>query len=264
MQAEPSLPGVVASLRNSHDRLVSVLAALTGDQASGPSYADEWTIAQVASHLGSGAEIYAWLLPAGLEQGDAPGMEQIQPIWDSWNAKPPVQQVGDAVAADAALLDQVDALPPADRQRWRLELFGAEQSLTGLMRMRLSEHAVHTWDIAVALDPAAGVAADAIALLVDTLPGLAGWTGKGAPEPTSFRIVTSDPEREFLLELTGTGARLGPQGTAGTAGAAAVLQLPAEALVRLIYGRLDPDHTPATVKAGDADLDLLRRSFPGF
>lgn len=261
MPSEPSLPGVVASLRNSHDRLVSLLVPLTGDQASGPSYDDDWTVAQVASHLGSGAEIYAGLLPAGLGQGPAPGMEQMRSIWDSWNARPPAQQVRDAVAADAALLDQVDAMPPADQQRWRLELFGAEQSLTGLLRMRLSEHAVHTWDIAVAFDPAAAVAADAIALLVDTLPGLAGWAGKGAPEPASFRIVTSDPEREFLLELTGTGARLGP---AGTADGGAVLQLPAEAFVRLVYGRLDPDHTPATVKAGDADLDLLRRSFPGF
>lgn len=264
MQSEPSLTDVMAPLRNSHDRLVSVLAPLTGDQAGGPSYCGDWTIGQVASHLGSGAEIYGLLLPAGLGQGPAPGMEQIRPIWDRWDAKPAAQQVRDAVAADAALLDRVDALPPADRQRWRLELFGAEQSLTSLLRMRLSEHAVHTWDIAVAADPAAAVAADAIALLVDTLPALAGRSGKGAPEPAAFRIVTSDPEREFLLELTGTGARLGPAGTAGTAGSAAVLQLPAEAFVRLVYGRLDPDHTPATVKAGDADLDLLRRSFPGF
>jgi hypothetical protein len=41
------------------------------------------------------------------------------------------------------------------------------------------------------------------------------------------------------------------------------LDLPAEAFVRLVYGRLDPDHTPDAVTATGVDLDLLRRTFPG-
>ena len=40
------------------------------------------------------------------------------------------------------------------------------------------------------------------------------------------------------------------------------LTLPAEAFVRLVYGRLDPDHTPA-FEGDPADLDTLRRTFPG-
>jgi hypothetical protein len=43
-----------------------------------------------------------------------------------------------------------------------------------------------------------------------------------------------------------------------------VLRLPAEALLRLVYGRLDSDHTPASVDAGGHPLDSLRRAFPGF
>ena len=39
------------------------------------------------------------------------------------------------------------------------------------------------------------------------------------------------------------------------------LVLPAEAFVRLVYGRLDPDHTPAV--RGTADLAELRAVFPG-
>ena len=42
----------------------------------------------------------------------------------------------------------------------------------------------------------------------------------------------------------------------------AELVLPAEAFVRLVYGRLDPGHTPPV--EGDADLDELRAVFPGF
>ena len=41
------------------------------------------------------------------------------------------------------------------------------------------------------------------------------------------------------------------------------LRLPAEAFVRLLYGRLDPDHTPPAESTG-VDLDELRPIFPGF
>ena len=56
--------------------------------------------------------------------------------------------------------------------------------------MRLSEHAVHTWDVAVSLDPAAEVAPDAVELLLVQLPMLAGWTGKADGGP--FRLVIDD------------------------------------------------------------------------
>jgi hypothetical protein len=38
--------------------------------------------------------------------------------------------------------------------------------------------------------------------------------------------------------------------------------MPSEAFVRLVYGRLDPDHTPVGVES--PELDSLRRLFPGF
>jgi hypothetical protein len=34
--------------------------------------------------------------------------------------------------------------------------------------------------------------------------------------------------------------------------------------VRLVYGRLDAEHTPGSVKADGVDLDVLRSVFPGF
>jgi hypothetical protein len=42
------------------------------------------------------------------------------------------------------------------------------------------------------------------------------------------------------------------------------LQIPAEAFLRLIYGRLDPANTPDGIKAEDVSLDDLRSVFPGF
>jgi hypothetical protein len=44
----------------------------------------------------------------------------------------------------------------------------------------------------------------------------------------------------------------------------AEVAMPAEALLRLAYGRLDPGHTPASVTGDAADLDRLRAVFPGF
>ena len=38
--------------------------------------------------------------------------------------------------------------------------------------------------------------------------------------------------------------------------------MPAEAFIRLVYGRLDPAHTPA-VDGDAALLDQLRATFPG-
>jgi hypothetical protein len=46
--------------------------------------------------------------------------------------------------------------------------------------------------------------------------------------------------------------------------AAADLTLPAEAFVRLVYGRLDRAHTPSSVTGDTARLADLRKAFPGF
>jgi len=40
--------------------------------------------------------------------------------------------------------------------------------------------------------------------------------------------------------------------------------MPAEALLRLAYGRLAPEYTQATVSGDPADLNKLRAVFPGF
>jgi hypothetical protein len=88
-------------------RLAAVVGPLTAEEAAaGPSYDDDWSIAQVLSHLGSGAEIFGLILDAGRRGEDAPGMEQFQQVWDRWNAKSPEEQARDGVAADAAFLAQ--------------------------------------------------------------------------------------------------------------------------------------------------------------
>jgi len=92
----------IGALRHSHDRLQALVEPLGQDQLEQRSYASEWSIAQVLSHLGSQAEIFGLFLAAGLAGQDPPGREEFMPIWDSWNAKDPQAQASDALRADLA------------------------------------------------------------------------------------------------------------------------------------------------------------------
>lgn len=248
------------ALRRSHERLGSVADGLTGAQLRGPSYCSEWSVAQVFSHLGSGAEIFTLLLDAGLRGAPAPGVEEFKSVWAAWDAKEPESQLTDALRSDAAFLDRLDALSESERGAWRLATFGAEQDLADLERHRLGEHALHTWDIAVAVDATATVSPDAVALLVDGLDRIVADVGLPGEHPLQLLVLTEDPERRFLLEAGTGGARLTPAGA--ETDSAAVAELPAEAFVRLVYGRLDPEHTPP-MELAEVDLENLRQVFPG-
>jgi uncharacterized protein (TIGR03083 family) len=232
------------------------------EEVRATSYDDEWSIAQVLSHLGSGAEIFTLFLEAGLAGGPAPEMATFQAVWARWDALDPDEQVSDAIAADARFLDRLDGLSESERAAWRMELFGAEQGVSDIARMRLGEHALHTWDVAVVRDDTATVPADVAGLLVDGLPVLADRVGK--PVDTSMRVhvSTDGPERAFTLESGPDRVRLSPA-TSDPADHEALMRLPAEAFIRLVYGRLDADHTPSVGTQG-IDLDTLRAMFPGF
>jgi uncharacterized protein (TIGR03083 family) len=252
-------PTWLAAIRRSHDRMAAHVEGLTDEQLTLRSYADQWSLAQVASHLGSQAEIFNLYLTAGLTGTDAPDQDTIVPIWDRWNALPPRSQVADSVTANERLVSRLEHLEPEQQDAFALPLFGSDLDLAGLAALRLGEHALHTWDIAVTLDPAATVAADAVELLIDTLPQRAAAAGLPVPGGRPVEVVTSDPLRTFRLTLD-------PQVTLTPADAvtpdAQVAHLPAEAFLRLVAGRLDPQHTPLGVDA--PDLDQLRDAFPGF
>ena len=254
----------IAALRNSHERLASLLAAMDDNQVTGRSYCRDWTVAQVLSHLGSGAEIAMLMLEAALV-GEPLDRDAMGPIWDTWNAKTPQQQAADCLPADEAQIKRLEGLSDAELDGISADFFGRKLDAAGLVRMRLSEHAVHTWDVAVALDDAAEVAPDAVELLLAQLPTIAGWTGKSDGGPFRLRLRGTEPEADFLLEVADK-VSLGAWPGEGPAGATAdgQIQLPAEALLRLVYGRLDPGHTPPVEVSGDPGLlDRARAVFPG-
>lgn len=252
-------PAIIA-LRHSHDRLTAAVDGLDSAGLRARAYPSEWSIAQVLSHLGSQAEILGLYLESALAGTPSPTGEQFPPIWERWNGKDPDAQARDGLAGDRALLERIEELAAAGSDV-QIPLFGfMEVDVAGFARLRLAEHALHTWDIAVTADPAAQVSPDAVELLVDQIGGLASRTGRGPLKgPVEFR--TTAPARRLLLTVGDSGAALveasGPSPDA-------VVELPGEALIRLVYGRLDPEHTPAQVSAEGIELDELRAVFPGF
>jgi uncharacterized protein (TIGR03083 family) len=253
----------IAALRNSHDRLAGLVTPLIPNQLRGPSYCSDWNVAQVLSHLGSGAEIALLILPAALGEAEAPGPETFPAIWDVWNAKTPEEQVADGLISDEKYVESLEALSDAELSRISLELFGMHLDSVGLIRLRLGEHALHTWDVAVSVDPAATLDQDAVTLLIDNVPEfLAPRLGRPPADAFRIRIVTTDPARDYLLIAAEEISM--PDWPGDGAGAGSEARMPAEALLRLAYGRLDPEHTPAEVEAEAADLDRLRLVFPGF
>jgi uncharacterized protein (TIGR03083 family) len=247
----------VGALRASVDRLHALASGLDDTQIVAPSYCDDWSIAQVLSHLGSGAVISLRSLQDVIA-GTATPDDFNQPVWDEWNAKSPRAQADDALAADEALTQALEAMDEAERARLTFSLGPMSLGFNDMFGLRLNEHVFHTWDIGVMFDDAARLPGDATGLVVDNLSLIARFSGRPDGQDRTIAIRTTDPERDVALVLSADGVELG----SGVAGQAPELELPAEALSRLVYGRLDPDHTPAFT--GDAALlETLRAVFPG-
>ena len=249
----------IAELRAIHDRLAGELSGLAADRLAARSGADDWTVADVLSHLGSGAEInrYPLVAAAGAPE-DAPAN---QDVWDRWNALPPVEQAAGFVESDERLVAAYEALTPEQRDSIEIDLGFMPQPLplATVVGMRLNEAALHGWDAEVGLDPAATLGERSATLLAEhyssTMTFMLGFVGK--PEGTGaarvgiggYTIVVADAVR---LE-------------AGDADTTATFQGPLEAAIRLLAGRLKPEHTPDGVSVtGDVSLDDLRKVFPGY
>jgi uncharacterized protein (TIGR03083 family) len=247
-------------LRNSHERLAGLVRPLTPEQLRAQSYDKDWTVAQVLSHLGSGAEIGLLTLDAALTEGGQLDRDAFPPIWEAWNGKSPDAQAADSLAWDERQVSRLEQFTDEELAAMQLEFFGRQLDAAGLVRMRLGEHAVHTWDVAVTFDPAAAVAPDAVPELFEHIGQLLGFVAKPAGDQFRVRVRTTDPELDYLLTVADPVTLSDWQPGTEVDGE---VRLPAEAFLRLLYGRLDPEHTPAHSAEG-IDLDRLRAVFPGF
>jgi uncharacterized protein (TIGR03083 family) len=255
----------IAALRASHDELAALVPDLSDAQLGHTSGAAEWSVAQVLSHLGSGAEIGLAGLAATLEGDPIPGQEFNQGVWQRWNALGAREQADGFVEHNGRLVAAYEALTSEQRESVRVEYSFLPEPLplAAVAGMRLNESALHSWDARVALDPHAVVAAATADVLIEHLAGdlafMLGFVGKAdvlarpavvAIQGSPVRIAIAD-----RVALT----------TDAAAPATATLSGPREAVLRLLAGRLDDAYTPEGVDVtGDVTLDDLRKVFPGY
>jgi len=250
------MPDPLTVLRSSAEHLSDVVEHLDADQLDASAYPSEWSIADVLSHLGSGAVILQRRLEDTLA-GDETPSEFSEGVWDEWNAKSSVVKRTDGLAADQALLARLGSLRDAERADLRFSMGPLSEDFAGFVGLRVNEHVLHTWDIEVPMDPEATLDPEASEYIIDRLELIARFTGKAADVDLHLSVRTADPRRDFALSV-------GPEAVTLNSSEPEPhpdLELPAEAFIRLVYGRLDPDHTPAL--EGHDHLVKLRRVFPG-
>jgi uncharacterized protein (TIGR03083 family) len=244
-------------LRASAAHLRELVLGLDDAQLEKPSYDPGWDIAAVLSHLGSGAVIMQRRLEDA-ETGAEMPEDFPAAVWDEWDAKEARAQADDSLTEDDGLLQTLERIPDDVRARLAVSFGPVSLDFDETVATRLNEHALHTWDIEVMFDAGAHLPADAAAVIVDNLGLIARFTATPTGDEREVRVRTSDPVRHFTVRLTPDSAEL----LAGDGGLAPDLELPAESFCRLVYGRLDPEHSPAVSADGEV-LDLLRRVFPG-
>lgn len=256
---------VIAALRVEHDVLVPIVSALTDDELARGSAAEQWTVAQVTSHLGSGAEIALAGLQAAVDGTTAPEGDFNQHVWDRWNAMTPRQQATDYVEHDTALVNAFEKLDADQRESvtFTLRFSPMPLSVAAVGGLRLNEAAMHGWDVRAAADPHAILLAESGELLIELFAGdlsfMAGFIGKAdrIAEPTVLSVAGSDVqvviEDAIAVSLDATKPTT------------ATFDGPLEALARLVDGRLTPKYTAADIAVtGNVTLDDLRAAFPGF
>jgi uncharacterized protein (TIGR03083 family) len=249
----------IAALQASVERLAALVAPLDDDAIVAQAHPTEWTIAHVLSHLGSGAVIFSRRISDGLAGVETP--DEFNPsVWAEWDAKSPRAQVDDALVVDAAFAAQLAAVSQADRDRFRTSFGPMTIGFDQAVGMRLSEHLLHEWDVRVTLDPTATLAPDGAARVIGSVGAIAAFAGKPDGASETVVISTTEPSGQWAVTTTPDGISFDRIDTWDEVH----VTMPTEALVRMIYGRLAPEHTPDSVE-GDADtLHRLRALFPGF
>ena len=244
------------ALEFSVERLTNVASTIEATHFDDSAHPTEWSIADVFSHIGSGAVIFTRRLEDAVSDREV-DPDFNQSVWDEWNAKSPADQVADGLGADGAMLAYMRALDDASRGHVQIHMGPLALNFEAIVSMRLNEHSMHTWDIEVAVNPAATVPAEIAGLVVDNLQIVTQFSAKPSGEPRTVKVSTHDPERHFAIEIGPDSLELVPVASMTTAD----LELPAEAFARLVYGRLDPSHTPSGVEG--PIIESLRRMFPG-
>lgn len=255
----PLVDRVLAALHANHQALAALVPTLSQENLGDPSGATEWSIAQTLSHIGSGAEISRH--PIATAAGERVAAEDNQTIWARWNASSPADQAAAFVKHDAAYLDTIEALSTEQRHHLMIDLGFLPEPvpLVVALGMRLNEVANHAWDVRVGVDPSATVDPGSAELLIELFSGPLAFLLR-------FSAKADEIEREVRMAIPGGAVEITDAVRVSDSldEPTATFEGPAEAVVRLLSGRLSPEHAAGVRVTGNVTLDELRRVFPGY
>jgi uncharacterized protein (TIGR03083 family) len=229
-----------------------IVAAYAANPAGKVPWSDRWSVNTVARHVAGSHHVVAQIIEdrPGADFGRFDGLDlpaKGDPGFPAWFA-----------AGTEALVAQCCVAPPADACWTPHPVFGGTVGFWP--RHMANETLVHRWDAEAgagiagpAMDPV--VAADALDEHLD-LGVSATRAIHGSPAGPSVRIACTDADAEWYLDLAEAGRRAIHRGPFEPIDVALTLRGGAEALLLLLWGRLDAESAGVD---GDGDHEVLAR-----
>jgi uncharacterized protein (TIGR03083 family) len=254
--------------RATYDRIRAYLDQLPPDGLSAQSACADWKVYQVVSHLGSQPAIHQAVLEAGLRGAPPMTDEQRRAIWDHFDSLGPTEVLPEFRRTNDAYHTLVDSLSDQELGQAVPWIFG-QTPVAMVIASRLNEQVLHEWDIRWAQDRAATLDKDAVPALleVNVMParvsGLAKPDRAGQLQGQTVRFRLTDRGDSYDLRLQPDAVALGPSDGGSPA---LTVDLPAEAFIRLIWGRCPLDQA---ISSGVVRLDrpelagALNAALPG-
>jgi len=261
-----SLPSRISLVHTESERLTRYLGTLSSDAWHHPSACTGWEVGDVVAHLTRGAEAYIAWITRGLQGETAPprGVPAAGTGEDAASAMRRAQRARDVRArlgdhlfttfqARTAQFNALVADMPS--QHWAVRCYHPTRlrPVRDFVDLRITELALHGWDIRSRLESDASLSAESLSVCLDLLPDMLAWAfhpGPALPTPVHCGLVGRDqaPHR-YELVTTGTQAWLVSPGTARTL---VSCLCDTETFVLLMSGRLP---MPAARAAGRVRLE---------
>jgi uncharacterized protein (TIGR03083 family) len=245
----------VKLLQQESERLKQYLNALPPEAWKRPSACAGWEVRDVVAHLVLQAEIFGGWVSRGL-QGDASTPEGF-PDAGTVNAVMMSETLGQmSIARRESLGDQLlstfnatndqfnqlmAGLGPSDWDKPCYHVFGTVP-LRAMIDDRITELAMHGWDIRSSLEPEAHLPPESLPAFMDWVPGTVGWVfrpGSRLPAPVRYRFEVTEavPSSSDIIVA---GDKVSVE-SPGTAEANVTFHCGAETFVLMMYGRLTLD-----------------------
>ncbi len=236
------------------EQLTQYLQTLSVEAWCHPSACEAWEVRDVVAHLTWGAELYAGAIARGM-QGDTSPLEDSPPPGTLTRAELSALIAQRSIAYRESLGEHLLATFTArhDHLQRLLESFSPQDwekpcaHPVGLrpahwfLTARLTELAMHAWDIWSRRDPTRPLFAASVPLFLERLPGIVARNARPdtllrAPLCYRFAVTGAVPSQHDIV-LEGDAVRMEP---AGTTAADVRCQCDTETFVLLMYGRLTP------------------------